>query len=63
MNKLQDNTDRLIEALSELDCGGNPCYFAKDKSGQRTQGGCKCLDSLPQPVRYAIIRIWQEELK
>ena len=58
MNKLQDNTDRLIEALSELDCGGNPCYFAKDKSGQRTQGGCTCMSSLPQAVKVAIGKIW-----
>ncbi len=26
-----------------LDCGGNPCSFAADTGGVRTQGGCFCL--------------------
>lgn len=29
-----------------MDCGDHSCLFAKDKSGQRTNGGCRCLDGL-----------------
>lgn len=28
----------------QLDCGDNSCYFATDKTGQRTNGGCRCFD-------------------
>ena len=27
------------------DCGDNGCYFAKDKGGMRTNGGCRCLSN------------------
>lgn len=29
-----------------LDCRDNSCDFAIDKTGQRTNGGCRCLNSL-----------------
>jgi len=25
-----------------LDCGDNSCQYAKEKTGQRTNGGCRC---------------------
>jgi len=28
-----------------LDCGDNSCFFAKDKSGMRTNGGCNCFSA------------------
>lgn len=28
----------------ELDCGDNSCHFAKNKTGMRTNGGCRCLE-------------------
>ncbi len=27
-----------------LDCGDNSCHFAKEKTGMRTNGGCRCFD-------------------
>lgn len=42
------------------DCGDNSCYFAKDKSGMRTNGGCRCLRNDPRSVeKYA--RLLQQE--
>ncbi len=26
-----------------MDCGGSPCLFAKNPTGQRTNGGCLCM--------------------
>lgn len=31
--------------MLELDCGDNSCYFAKDKGGMRTNGGCRCFSN------------------
>ena len=28
-----------------LDCGDSGCYFAKNKGGMRTNGGCRCFES------------------
>lgn len=30
-----------------MDCGNNPCDFAPDLSGQRTQGRCRCWEQAP----------------
>lgn len=43
--------------LEQLDCGDHSCLFAKDKSGQRTNGGCRCLQLLPRDLSQAI-RLW-----
>lgn len=51
--------DGLIEALMELDCGDSSCWFAQKKSGMRTNGGCRCLCSLPQKTRHHIYLLWQ----
>ena len=53
----------LITALSQMDCGDNSCIFAKEKKGQRTNGGCRCLSGLPLAVKIAIQKIWYERLK
>ena len=29
--------------MIELDCGDRNCLFATDKSGMRTNGGCRCI--------------------
>ena len=29
--------------MIELDCGDQNCLFATDKSGMRTNGGCRCI--------------------
>jgi uncharacterized protein Smg (DUF494 family) len=31
--------------VSGLDCGDNSCMFAKDKTGMRTNGGCRCFSN------------------
>lgn len=30
----------------DMDCGDNSCLFAKTRGGMRTNGGCRCLESL-----------------
>jgi hypothetical protein len=37
-----EESRRMREALT-LDCGDHSCQFALKKSGQRTNGGCRCL--------------------
>ena len=34
-----------------MDCRNNPCDFAIDRGGQRTQGRCRCWDGLPSVSR------------
>jgi hypothetical protein len=49
-----------IAKLKNYDCGDHSCYFAKDKSGMRTNGGCRCLSNLPSQLRLAIISIYRD---
>ena len=30
----------------KLDCGDNSCQFAINKTGMRTNGGCRCVEEL-----------------
>jgi hypothetical protein len=42
---MREIIERLLEIESSLttpDCGDNSCDFATDKSGMRTNGGCRC---------------------
>lgn len=34
-----------------MDCRNNPCDFAIERGGQRTQGRCRCWDGLPSVSR------------
>lgn len=47
----------LIAELRKLDCRDNSCRFAENKTGQRTNGGCTCLSSLPWDLRRVLERI------
>lgn len=40
--------------MEPLDCGDHSCDFAKDKSGMRTNGGCRCLKPLADTQRHKI---------
>ena len=44
--------------LADLDCGDGGCRFVKVKSGQRTNGGCRCLEGLPLDLQIAIIKLY-----
>lgn len=37
--------EKLEKALDfvEIDCGDNSCKYAKEKTGMRTNGGCRCV--------------------
>lgn len=40
-----------------LDCGDNSCMFARQKTGMRTNGGCRCLKDLDyEPERRRKVR-------
>jgi hypothetical protein len=44
-----------------LDCGDHSCWFAEEKSGQRTNGGCRCLSgTLSQKTKMELHRMAQE---
>lgn len=36
----------------EADCGDNSCRFAKNKSGMRTNGGCRCVAIRDPSLRH-----------
>lgn len=49
-----------------LDCGDHSCRFAKDKSGMRTNGGCRCLKALDEPLRlriHATFHVLEQEVE
>lgn len=48
----------MVLQLKELDCWDNSCVFSQNKTGMRTNGGCRCLGSLPPGLRIAITRVW-----
>jgi len=33
------------ELAADIDCGDNSCRFAKNKTGMRTNGGCRCFEN------------------
>jgi hypothetical protein len=46
--------------MIDLDCGDSSCRFALTKTGQRTNGGCRCLAGLPLDQRVRVTRYIQE---
>lgn len=43
--------------MSELDCRDHCCLFTETRTGQRTNGHCRCLDELVPEKRSAVRRI------
>lgn len=43
-----------LDRLTQLDCGDHSCVFARDRTGMRTNGGCRCLHDLPVEKRIAL---------
>lgn len=48
----------LITAMRQLDCGDNSCEFAQQRTGMRTNGGCRCLP-VKTAVRVELIKLWR----
>ena len=46
----------LAEHLNELDCQAASCYFAKQKTGQRNNGPCRCLDGLNSQQKRKVLQ-------
>lgn len=48
-----------------IDCGSSICMFAPVKTGQRTQGGCRCLEraGFDQVPRIAVVKMLHEILR
>lgn len=38
-----EKMEKALSNLANLDCGDNSCLFASEKTGMRTNGGCRCL--------------------
>lgn len=36
----------MMADVKPLDCGDNSCLFALERTGMRTNGGCRCLQEL-----------------
>jgi len=49
---------QIIDALSEMDCLSSCCKFAKDKSGQRVNGGCTCIRGISTKLRISLEKLW-----
>lgn len=44
LTELLREGEKVIEDRSQkLDCGDNSCLFAENKTGMRTNGGCRCF--------------------
>ena len=50
----------FIKELSTLDCGDNSCYFAKNKTGMRTNGGCRCLSNCDTKDKINILKLYKK---
>jgi len=49
-----------------LNCGDHSCRFARDKSGMRTNGGCRCLKALDESLRqriHATFHVLEQEVE
>lgn len=46
--------------MGKIDCGDSSCYFAEDKTGMRTNGGCCCHQ---KPYFHLHAREWWAENK
>ncbi len=49
-----DPQQSASSAQGELDCGDNSCYFAKNKTGMRTNHGCRCFDKAGLRTRSTV---------
>jgi len=54
-----DKKEEIIKELSGRDCGNHGCYFAKNKTGQRTNGGCSCLSGVPLKTKIKLMKMWR----
>lgn len=55
MNDLDILRENYNELARNLDCGDNSCHFKKS-GGMRTNGGCRCFDSIMPPRKARQIR-------
>lgn len=59
---MDDNDQAEMESLRLLwetfgpDCGSHSCVFARVRSGQRTNGGCRCLEHIELEPQYERVR-------
>lgn len=45
----------LRDLVDALGCGDNSCIFRKPR-GMATNGGCRCFEALPHPLRWLTYR-------
>ena len=43
--------------MNEIDCGDHSCEFAENKTGMRTNGGCRCWENLGASNRTQLLKI------
>ena len=49
--------------IHAIDCGDNSCKYATDKTGMRTNGGCRCSRNHGHKVEFFLMQNYVEALK
>lgn len=52
-------TYQLLETNHPLDCGDNSCLFATNKTGMRTNGGCRCYSNATRDEKRRAVEMVQ----
>lgn len=52
-----DEVKARIEAATPPDCADNSCRFAVNKTGMRTNGGCRCYHDSTTEARHYVLRL------
>lgn len=44
----------MFQRLAKSDCGDSSCIFTKDRTGMRTNGGCRCYQNYSNEIMELI---------
>jgi hypothetical protein len=50
-------------AIHAIDCGDNSCRYATNKTGMRTNGGCRCARNYGDKVERFLLQNYHEALE
>lgn len=55
--------DAALDLLENIDCVDGSCLFAKDKTGMRTNGGCRCIENMSRSTARLVFNSLARALK